>query len=264
MDEVKGVYKVKDLSLADEGLKQIRWAESRMPVLMALREKYSKTKPFKGFKIAGCLHVTKETAVLIKTFVECGAEVSWSGCNPLSTQDTIAAALAKQGISIFAWNGMSVDEFYWAIEQTLHIKPNLTLDSVQRELEKVGLGLKVWDCYRPLSVQKILWSIVPDERYVANPAKGSRHNRGCAVDLTLVDSLGNELPMPTKYDDFTEKAHRDYYNLPDTVIKNRKILEDVMKKYGFIPLPTEWWHFDAQGWENFSILDIPLKELNKK
>jgi adenosylhomocysteinase len=128
MDELKGVYKVKDLKLADEGFKQISWAESRMPVLMALREKYKKTKPFKGFRIAGCLHVTKETAVLIKTFVECGAEVSWSGCNPLSTQDTIAAALAKQGISIFAWNGMSVDEFYWAIEQTLHIKPNLTLD----------------------------------------------------------------------------------------------------------------------------------------
>lgn len=128
MDEVKGVYKVKDLSLAEEGFKQIRWAESRMPVLMALREKYSKTKPFKGFRIAGSLHVTKETAVLIKTFVECGAEVSWSGCNPLSTQDTVAAALAKQGISIFAWNGMSVDEFYWAIEQTLSIKPNLTLD----------------------------------------------------------------------------------------------------------------------------------------
>lgn len=128
MDELKGVYKVRDLKLADEGFKQISWAESRMPVLMALREKYKKTKPFKGFRIAGCLHVTKETAVLIKTFVECGAEVSWSGCNPLSTQDTIAAALAKQGISIFTWNGMSVDEFYWAIEQTLHIKPNLTLD----------------------------------------------------------------------------------------------------------------------------------------
>jgi adenosylhomocysteinase len=128
MDELKGVYKVRDLKLADEGFKQISWAESRMPVLMALREKYKNTKPFKGFRIAGCLHVTKETAVLIKTFVECGAEVSWSGCNPLSTQDTIAAALAKQGISIFAWNGMSVDEFYWAIEQTLHIKPNLTLD----------------------------------------------------------------------------------------------------------------------------------------
>ncbi len=137
----------------------------------------------------------------------------------------------------------------------------MKLDSVQKELEKFGLGLKVWDCYRPLSVQKILWSIVPDERYVANPAKGSRHNRGCAVDLTLVDSLGNELPMPTKYDDFSEKAHRNYFDLPDTLIKNRKILEDVMVKYGFIPLPTEWWHFDFEGWENFSILDIPLKEL---
>lgn len=137
----------------------------------------------------------------------------------------------------------------------------LKLDSVQKELEKIGLGLKVWDCYRPLSVQKILWAIVPDERYVANPAKGSRHNRGCAVDLTLVDSLGNELPMPTKYDDFTEKAHRNYNDLPDTVVKNRKLLEDVMKKYGFIPLPTEWWHFDFEGWEKFSILDIPLEKL---
>jgi adenosylhomocysteinase len=128
MDEVKGFYKIRDIKLADEGLKQIRWAESRMPVLMALREKYRREKPFKGFKIAGCLHVTKETAVLVKTFVECGAKVSWSGCNPLSTQDTIAAALVKQDISVFAWNGMNVKEFYWAIEQTLNIKPNLTLD----------------------------------------------------------------------------------------------------------------------------------------
>jgi zinc D-Ala-D-Ala dipeptidase len=135
------------------------------------------------------------------------------------------------------------------------------LDSVQKELENYGLGIKVWDCYRPLSVQKILWSIVPDERYVANPSKGSRHNRGCAVDLTLVDSLGNELPMPTGYDDFTEKAHRNYFNLPDTLIKNRMILENVMRKYGFIPLSTEWWHFDCEGWENFSILDIPLEEI---
>ncbi len=135
------------------------------------------------------------------------------------------------------------------------------LDSVQRELENYGLGIKVWDCYRPLSVQKILWSLVPDERYVANPAKGSRHNRGCAVDLTLVDSLGNELPMPTGYDDFTEKAHRNYFNLPDTLIKNRMTLENVMRKYGFIPLQTEWWHFDCEGWEKFSILDIPLEEI---
>ncbi len=128
MDYKPGVYKVRDLKLADEGRKKIEWAESRMPVLMELRKEYSKTKPLKGYKIAGCLHVTKETAVLIETLVAAGAEVSWSGCNPLSTQDDVAAALAKKGISIFAWHGMNVKEFYWCIEQTLKFQPNLTLD----------------------------------------------------------------------------------------------------------------------------------------
>jgi adenosylhomocysteinase len=128
MNEKKGVYKVADLSLAKAGKLRIEWAESRMPVLMALRQKYRMTKPLKGFRIAGCLHVTKETAVLVKTFVEAGAEVSWSGCNPLSTQDDVAAALADDGVSIFAWHGMNVEEFYWCIEETLKFKPNLTLD----------------------------------------------------------------------------------------------------------------------------------------
>jgi adenosylhomocysteinase len=128
MNYKPGKYKVKDLSLANAGKLRIEWAESRMPVLMTLQEKYRKTKPFKGYKIAGCLHVTKETAVLIKTFVEAGAEVSWSGCNPLSTQDDVAAALAAAGVSIFAWHGMNVEEFYWCIEETLKFKPQLTLD----------------------------------------------------------------------------------------------------------------------------------------
>ncbi len=128
MDQKQGIYKVKDLALAKEGKLRIEWAESRMPVLMALREKYRKTKPLKGYRIAGCLHVTKETAVLVKTFVEAGASVSWSGCNPLSTQDDVAAALAADGVSIFAWHGMNVEEFYWCIEETLKFKPNLTLD----------------------------------------------------------------------------------------------------------------------------------------
>ncbi len=128
MNEVKGKYKVKDIKLAEEGKQLIRWAESRMPVLMKLQEKYSKTKPLKGYKIAGCLHVTKETAVLIKTLRDAGAQVSWSGCNPLSTNDAVAAALAKDGISIYAWHGMNVKEFYWCIERTLDFHPNLTLD----------------------------------------------------------------------------------------------------------------------------------------
>jgi len=128
MNQKPGHYKVRDLKLAAAGKLRIQWAESRMPVLMALREKYRVTKPFKGFRIAGCLHVTKETAVLVKTFVEAGAQVSWSGCNPLSTQDDVAAALAADGVSIFAWHGMNVKEFYWCIEETLRLKPNLTLD----------------------------------------------------------------------------------------------------------------------------------------
>lgn len=128
MDYKPGKYKVKDLSLAADGRKKIEWAESRMPVMMALREKYSKTKPLKGYKIAGCLHVTKETAVLIETLRAAGAQVSWSGCNPLSTQDEIAAALAKNGLEIYAWHGQNVKDFYWSIEQTLRMKPNLTLD----------------------------------------------------------------------------------------------------------------------------------------
>jgi adenosylhomocysteinase len=121
-------YKVADLKLADAGRLRIDWAESRMPVLMALREKGKKEQPLKGMRIAGCLHVTKETAVLVKTLVAAGAEVSWSGCNPLSTNDEVAAALAAEGISIYAWHGLSVEEFYWCIERSLDFKPTLTLD----------------------------------------------------------------------------------------------------------------------------------------
>ncbi len=120
--------KVKNPDLAPQGRLKIEWAESRMPVMMKLRREAEKTKPLKGFKVAGCLHVTKETAVLVKTLKAAGAEVSWSGCNPLSTQDDIAVALAADGTSIYAWHGMSRDEFYWAIERTLDFKPNLTLD----------------------------------------------------------------------------------------------------------------------------------------
>ncbi|MHA1304282.1 MAG: adenosylhomocysteinase [Candidatus Heimdallarchaeaceae archaeon] len=121
-------YKIKDINLAEEGRRKIDWAESRMPVMMKLREEFSETKPLKGMRITGCLHVTKETAVLVETLVAAGAEVAWSGCNPLSTKDDVAAALAANGIPIFAWYGMSKEEFYWAIDKTLELKPTLTLD----------------------------------------------------------------------------------------------------------------------------------------
>ncbi|MFH1278669.1 MAG: adenosylhomocysteinase [Candidatus Eisenbacteria bacterium] len=121
-------YKVKDLALAEKGRKKIEWAESRMPVLMELRRRSAATKPLKGTRIAGCLHVTKETAVLVRTLIAAGADVAWSGCNPLSTQDDVAAALADEGVKIFAWHGMNVEEFYWCIDRTIDLDPNITLD----------------------------------------------------------------------------------------------------------------------------------------
>jgi adenosylhomocysteinase len=121
-------FKVADPKLADAGRLKIEWAESRMPVLMSLREKGKKDLPLKGMKVAGCLHVTKETAVLVRTIRAAGADVSWSGCNPLSTQDDVAAALAAENTSIYAWHGLSREEFYWCIDKTLEMRPTLTLD----------------------------------------------------------------------------------------------------------------------------------------
>ena len=125
-------YKVKDISLAEFGRKEIQLAENEMPGLMALREKYGKTKPLTGARIAGCLHMTIQTAVLIETLVELGAEVTWSSCNIFSTQDHAAAAIAAAGIPVFAWKGMTDEEFDWCIEQTLHFPSgqplNLILD----------------------------------------------------------------------------------------------------------------------------------------
>ncbi len=125
----------------------------------------------------------------------------------------------------------------------------------QRDARSRGLQLKVYDAYRPLSIQRLMWSIVPDERYVADPDKGSRHNRGCALDLTLCDSTGVELDMGTGYDEFTDRAAATYTDLPEHVLANRRLLEQIMNAAGFDVLPSEWWHFDLRGWENFAILN---------
>ncbi|MEE8484500.1 MAG: adenosylhomocysteinase, partial [Nitrospinota bacterium] len=112
-------YKVKDISLAEWGRKEIDLAQAEMPGLMALRKEYGKSKPLKDARVTGCLHMTIQTAVLIETLIELGAEVRWSSCNIFSTQDHAAAAIAKVGIPVFAWKGMSEEEYDWCIEQTL-------------------------------------------------------------------------------------------------------------------------------------------------
>ena len=121
-------YKVADLAQAPLGRMRIEWAESHMPVMMALRKEHAEKQSLKGVKIAGCLHVTKETAVLVETLRAAGAEVAWSGCNPLSTQDDVAAALAEAGTTIYAWHGQDVEAFYWCIDRSLDLKPHMPLD----------------------------------------------------------------------------------------------------------------------------------------
>lgn len=138
--------------------------------------------------------------------------------------------------------------------------PAEALVRVQKKLESQNLCLKIWDAYRPHSVQEYMWTILPDSRYVADPKTGSKHNRGAAVDVTLTDKNGKELEMPTKFDDFSEKASRLYKGNTPIVQKNSKILEDIMISEGFVPYEAEWWHFDYNGWEKYDVLDIPLTE----
>jgi adenosylhomocysteinase len=122
-------YRVKDISLADLGKKKIDWAEVHMPVIVSLRKKYEDSQPLKGVRVAGCLHVTKETGVLIRTLKAAGAELSWCGCNPLSTQDDVAASIvSNEGVSVFAVRGVSTEQYYQDIHSAMGIRPNITID----------------------------------------------------------------------------------------------------------------------------------------
>ena len=128
--ETKLPYKVADMSLADWGRKEIMLAENEMPGLMALRKKYGRSKPLAGARIAGCLHMTIQTAVLIETLIELGAQVTWSSCNIFSTQDHAAAAIAKAGVPVYAWKGETNEEFDWCIEQTLFFPDGQPLNMI--------------------------------------------------------------------------------------------------------------------------------------
>ncbi len=138
------------------------------------------------------------------------------------------------------------------------------LKKVQLALKKNGLGLIIYDAYRPYSATVKFYEVYHDTTYVASPYTGSRHNRGAAVDVSIVDlKTGKELEMPTPFDDFTEKAHPGYQNLSKAALQNRKLLMDVMQKNGFTVYPSEWWHYDYKGWERFDIMDLPFEEIEK-
>ena len=138
------------------------------------------------------------------------------------------------------------------------------LQKVHDTLQSLGYDIKIFDAYRPYSVTQKMWEIVPDDRYAANPANGSGHNRGVAVDLTLIDKgTGKELPMPTPFDNFSDTAHHDFMQLSETVLQNRKLLKKVMEQYGFIALSTEWWHSSLPNPKRYELLNIDFNEMRK-
>ena len=136
------------------------------------------------------------------------------------------------------------------------------LDSVQQVLNKKGLGIKIFDAYRPYSVTEKMWQLVQDERYAADPKKGSGHNRGVAVDVTLVDlKTKKEIEMGTGFDNFSDTAHHNFKQLPESVLQSRFLLKSLMEQFGFKALDTEWWHYSLTNASEFELLDIPFKNL---
>lgn len=138
------------------------------------------------------------------------------------------------------------------------------LQKVQTELATKALGLKVYDAYRPYSVTVKFWELVHDERFVANPKNGSGHNRGVAIDITLIElKTGKELNMGTGFDNFSDTAHQGFASLPADVLENRKLLKTTMEKYGFKPYADEWWHYSWPDAAKYELLDIDFKKLKK-
>lgn len=146
----------------------------------------------------------------------------------------------------------------------LRMPAAMALKKVQEELSSKGFGLKIYDAYRPYAVTVKFWELVKDERYVANPVKGSGHNRGIAVDLTIINSqTGKELEMGTGFDNFSDSAHHSFTDLPEAILQNRLLLKATMEKYGFKAYADEWWHYSIPESSKYEILDIEFKKLKK-
>ena len=156
-------------------------------------------------------------------------------------------------------------KLYPALQTTYLRRPAvIALKNVTKQLNSQNLTIKIFDAYRPYSITEKMWEEVKDDRYAADPAKGSGHNRGIAVDLTIVDlQTKKELFMGTGFDNFSDSAHQDFTGLPENVLKNRLLLKRAMEKYGFISLATEWWHFSLPDATSFELLDISFDELKK-
>ncbi len=242
---------------------------------------------FQIFKIANRLHIATASAIffLLLPFSPCAQQLKTSnyGVSCISSEKTFRHFLKadsnkqltelKQLIPgiVYALRYASTNNF---VKKPLY--PTKTriaflrmpaakaLLQVQKELAEKGLGLKIFDAYRPYSVTVKFWELIKDERYVAHPSKGSGHNRGLAVDLTIIDlKTGMELDMGTGFDNFTDTAHHLFTQLPAVVLQNRKLLKEIMLKYGFQFLETEWWHYYWPNDRGYEIMDLKFKKLKK-
>ncbi|MBL6755170.1 MAG: M15 family metallopeptidase [Planctomycetes bacterium] len=206
----------------------------------------------------------KSLALLLLALASCAAPALVIETEP-PTQDPLVEVAAQDGrirvLAVYA----TPDNF---VGEALYPEPRIflrrsameCLSRVQSALESRGMGLMVFDGYRPWSVTRRMWEVIGDPDYVADPSKGSRHNRGMAVDVTLVDGRGNRLPMPTDFDAFVPEARADAEVL-EPMRTNRRVLIEAMAAQGFRVLSSEWWHFDCDGWEERALLDVPVDRI---
>jgi len=186
------------------------------------------------------------------------------------SRNTLVDLRARLAVAHFDIRYATADNFmhrvlYSGAEAFLRQPAAEALARVEANLRPQGMGLIVFDGYRPYQITREMWDAIHDDRFVADPAKGSRHNRGCAVDVSLYDlASGKAVEMPTAYDDFTARASLTASDVTATAASNRALLRTAMERQGFQPLPSEWWHYDFGEWRRFALLDVPFSILDQE
>ena len=161
-------------------------------------------------------------------------------------------------------NNFMHQQLYPLAKAYLRYPAAAALRDAQSELARDNLGLKIFDAYRPYSITERMWEPIKNPDFVADPSQGSRHNRGAAVDLTIIDlRSGEELKMPSGYDEFTQRSRHDFFDAPEEALRNRDKLRETMTRHGFEPLRSEWWHYDFRGWQRFELMNVPLEALGR-
>lgn len=215
--------------------------------------------------ITNALHAQDTTISITKTHQEYKKQVYDDPGKELVELKSIMPSIVYD-LRYTTTNNFTGQKLYSPTSRTyLRKQTAAALSGVQAELNKRGLGLKIFDAYRPYAATVKMWDLIRDERYVADPKKGSGHNRGLAVDLTIIYvSDGKELIMGTGFDNFTDTAHHNFLGLSEEILQNRLLLKNTMEKYGFKLFETEWWHYSWPNDRKYEVLDIDFKLLNRK